>query len=54
MDSVISEIGFEKDKDKGFNETVYEDYNETQSLRIEIQLLKQFNRELQDKNRILN
>ena len=31
-----------------------EDYNETQSLRIEIQLLKQLNSELQDKNRILN
>ena len=33
---------------------MYEDYNETQSLRIEIQLLKQLNSELQDKNRILN
>ena len=31
---IISEIYLEKDKDKGLNETVYEDYNETQSLRI--------------------
>ena len=53
---IISEIDLEKvkDKDKGLNETVYENYNETQSLRIEIQLLKQLNSELQDKNRILN
>ena len=52
----ISEIDLEKnkDKDKGLKETVYEDYNETQSLRIEIQLLKQLNRKLQYKNRILN
>ena len=28
---IISEIDLEKDKDKGLNETVYEDYNETQS-----------------------
>ena len=34
---IISEIDLEKDKDKDLNETVYEDYNETQSLRIEIQ-----------------
>ena len=51
---IISEIDLEKDKDKGLNETVYEDYNETQSLRIQIHLLKQLNCELQDKNRILN
>ena len=33
---------------------MYEDYNETQFLRIEIQLLKQLNSELQDKNRVSN
>ena len=33
---------------------LYEDYNEIQALRIEIQLLKQLNSELQDKNRIFN
>ena len=43
-----------KRQGQGTYETVYEDYNETQSLRIEIQLLKQLNSELQDKNRILN
>ena len=51
---IISEIDLEKGKDKRLNETIYEDYNETQSLRIKIELLKQFNSELQDKNRILN
>ena len=51
---IISEIDLEKYKDQGLNETVYEDYDETQSLRIEIKLLKQLNSELQDKNRILN
>ena len=43
---IISEIDLEKDKDKGLNKTVYEGYNETQSLRIEIQLLKQLNSDL--------
>ena len=33
---------------------MYEDYNGTQSLIIEIQLLKQLNSVLKDKNRILN
>ena len=53
---MISEIDLEKDKDKdkGLNETVFKDYNEIQSLRIEIQLLKQLYSELQDKNIILN
>ena len=53
---IITEIDLEKDKDKdkGLNETVFQNYNETQSLRIKIQLLKQINSEIQDKNRILN
>ena len=33
---------------------MFEDYNETQCLRIEIQLLKQLNSELQDKNKIFD
>ena len=41
-------------KRNGLNDSVYEDYSELESLRIENQLLKQLNNELQDKNRILN
>ena len=53
---VISEINLEKhnNNQKGHNDTVYEDYSELESLKIENQLLKQLNNELQDKNRILN
>ena len=53
---IISEINLEKhnNNQKGHNDTVYEDYSEFESLKIENQLLKQLNNELQDKNRILN
>ena len=50
---IISEINLEK-INKTHNEIVYEDYSEIESLKIENQLLKQLNMELQDKNRILN
>ena len=36
------------------NDTVYDDYSEIETLKIENQLLKQLNNELQDKNKILN
>ena len=39
---------------KDLNDTVYVDYSEIESLKIENQLLKQLNNELQDKNKILN
>ena len=53
---IISEINQEKhnNNQKGHNDTVYEDYSELESLKIENQLLKLLNNELQDKNRILN
>ena len=41
-------------KQKGLNDTVFEDYSELESLKIENQLLKQLNNELQYKNNILN
>ena len=41
-------------KEKSLNDTVYEDYSEIKTLKIENQLLKQLNNELLDKNRILN
>ena len=56
----ISEIGLQKNnynenyKEKGLNDTVYEDYSEIETLKIENQFLKQLNDELLDKNRILN
>ena len=50
---IISEINLEKNnKQKGLNDTVFEDYSE--ALKIENQLLKQLNNELQDKNKVLN
>ena len=53
---IISEINLEKhnNNQKVHNDTVYEDYSESESVKIENQLLKQLNNELQDKNRILN
>ena len=57
---IISEIDIQKNsygenqKDKSLNHTVYEDYSEIETLKIENQLLKQVNNELLDKNRILN
>ena len=57
---IISEIDIQKNnynenyKEKGLNDTVYEDYSEIETLKIENQLLKQLNNELLDKNRILN
>ena len=53
---IISEIILEKhnNNQKGHNDTVYEDYSEFESLKIENQLLKQLNNELQDKNRIFS
>ena len=41
-------------KEKSLNDTVYEDYSEIKTLKIENQLLKLLNNELLDKNRILN
>ena len=41
-------------KQKDLNDTIYEDYSEIEILKIENQLLKQLNNELQDKNKILN
>ena len=57
---IISEIDIQKNnykenyKEKSLNDTVYEDYSEIETLKIENQLLKQLNNELLDKNRILN
>ena len=57
---IISEIDIQKNnynenyKEKGLNDTVYEDYSEVETLKIENQLLKQLNNELLDKIRILN
>ena len=57
---IISEIDIQKNsysenqKDKCLNHTVYEDYSEIKTLKIENQLLKQLNNYLLDKNRILN
>ena len=41
-------------KEKSLNDTVYEDYSEIETLKIENQLIKQLNNGLLDKNRILN
>ena len=53
---IIKEINLEKlnNKQKGLNDTVYEDYGEIETFKIENQLQKQLNNELQDKNKILN
>ena len=57
---IISEIDIQKNnynenyKEKSLNGTVYEDYSEIETLKIENQLLKQPTNELLDKNRILN
>ena len=53
---IIKEINLEKlnNKQKGLYDTVFEDYGEIETLKIENQLLKQLNNELQNKNKILN
>ena len=57
---IISEIDIQKNnynenyKDKSLDDTVFEDYSEIETLKIENQLLKQLNNELLDKNRVLN
>ena len=53
---IISEIDIQKNNNKGkdLNDTVYEDYSEIETLKIENQLLKQLNNELLAKNKILN
>ena len=57
---IISEIDIQKNnynenyKEKSLNYTVYEDYSEIETFKIENQLLKQLNNKLLDKNRILN
>ena len=53
---IIEEINLEKinNNEKDLNDTVYCDYSEIETLKIENQLLKQLNNELQDKNKILN
>ena len=56
---IISEIDPQKNnyngnyKEKGLNDTVYEDYSEIATLKIENKFLNQLNDELLDKNRIL-
>ena len=53
---IISQVDLEKNNyiEKRLNDTVYEDYSEIETLKIESQLLKQLNSELLDKNRSLN
>ena len=57
---IISELDLQKNnynenyKEKGLNYTVYEDYSEIETLKIENQHPKQLNNEVLDKNRILN
>ena len=52
---IISEMNLEKHNNKkDLKDTVFEDYSELESLKIENQLLKHINSGLQDKNRILN
>ena len=53
---IIKEVNLEKlnKKQKRLNDTVFEDYGEIEIPKIENQLLKQLNNELQDKNTILN
>ena len=53
---IIEEINLEKinNNEKDLNDTVYGDYSEIDTLKIENHLLKQLNNELQDKNKILN
>ena len=53
---IIEEINLEKinNNEKDLKDTVYGDYSEIETLKIENQLLKQLNHELQDKKKILN
>ena len=53
---IIDEINLEKinNNEKDLNDTVYGDYSDIETLKIENQLLKQLNNQLQDKNKILN
>ena len=53
---IIEEINLEKinNNEKDLNDTVYGNYSEIETLKIENQLLKQLNNELQDKKKILN
>ena len=53
---IIEEINLKKINNnvKDLNDTVYGDYSEIEKLKIENELLKQLNNELQDKHKILN
>ena len=53
---IIDEINLEKinSKEKDLNDTVYGDYREIETLKMENQLLKELNSELKDKKKILN
>ena len=53
---IIEEINLEKinSKEKDLNDTVYGDYSEIETLKMENQRLKELNSELKDENKILN
>ena len=51
---IIEELEKINSKEKDLKDTVYGDYSEIETLKIENQLLKQLNSELKDKNKILN
>ena len=50
----MNNIVHEQEEENGLNKTIYENYTESESLKIENNLLKQLLKETQDKNELLN
>ena len=51
---IVNNIVHEQEEENGLNKTIYENYTESDSLKIENNLLKQLLKETQDKNKLLN